>query len=429
MKINFTNFINKPYHLRFTSRQITAGLLIAVCICLLDPVLNLIPDSKYFVRPVPENVKPNSVVINGFENLQQHRIFEKPSTPIDKRILMLGACQISSLHWDYSAAGFDPSGRSSLPYLMEKEFHKDLRTSNLYVYNLGMEGTGYLEALYFLLSTLEQPNIRLVVLSISQEGDTHIPDDSNTRFAAYSQFLPKMEKLLKMYHEKYPEITELDEYYQYVKNHRWTIAGREAEKKGAAVEVTLKDNGSSSFIKNQLTRAITFLEYNSLCRSLKFHSQTLSENTGGLLTRTKEWLGIQSAQKNTDENLQPAEWYIKNFKPRSYTVARRPFARYIKRDELAVRTMAKLLARKKIELWIHNPADLAVQMDSLVNDRWWVPLNKSVRDLPNVKTIDMSRLPIKNGIDVAGRVAPTYYGSLKTMNAFIPYILEWNKND
>lgn len=429
MKINFTNFQNNPYRFRFNSWQIIAALICAVGICILNVQFEIIPDFKYFAPQKSDEIKPDSIVINGFENLSKHRIFEKPKTPLDKRIIMLGACQVSSLHWDYTPEGFDSSGRSSLPYLMEKELQKNPATSNVYVYNLGMEGTGYLEAFYFLLSVLEQPNIRLVVLSISQEGDTHIPDDSRSRFSAYSQFLPKMETMLKFYHAKYPEIIELHDYYEYVENHPWTVAGHELKNNKDTAAVHVKGESKSNFIRSTLSKATAFLEYNGLSRSLKFHSREISENTGGILSELKEWLGIQTALKNNNVSLKPETWYIENFQPRAYTVTPRTFARYTKRDEAALRAMSKLLARKKIDFWVHNPADLAVRMNSLVNDRWWKPLKESLSDLPNVKTIDMSCYPIENGIDTAGRVAPTYFGSLKTMKAFIPYVQEWNKND
>ena len=68
-------------------------------------------------------------------------------------------------------------------------------------------------------------------------------------------------------------------------------------------------------------------------------------------------------------------------------------------------------------------------MNDIVSKRWWEPLKKSVADLKNVRTIDMSSMPIENGRDTGGRVAPTYYGTLKTLKAFMPYIKEWNKND
>lgn len=420
---------NRQYRFLFTPRQVAAALLCTCLVIAADLKFRFFSGMIFVAQPAKTETPAGSIVVNGFDNLPKHRIFDRPDSPFDKRIVMLGACQISSLHWDYTPEGFDTSGRSSLPYLLDKEFHKTPWTENLHVYNLGMEGTGYIEAFYFLLSVLEQPNIRLVIFSISQEGDNHIPNENPQRFGAYSRFLPRMETMMKSYIDQYPDIPELREYYDYVRRNPWTIAGREMETSELGTEAAVKRIESDDPVKGFANRMISFLEYNLATQRLRTNHRWISANTSALLVGFKEWLGILSARTYSAGNEKPEEWYLSRFKPRPFPYTARTKARYRKLDQTALRAMAKLLAKKKIDLWVHNPADLAVRMNSIVNDGWWVPLTKSLSDLANVKTIDMSALPIENGIDTGGRVAPTYYGSLKTMKAFIPYIMEWNRND
>ena len=419
----------RPYRFPFKPRQIGIALILAAVLCALNIGLRLFTDLIYFHPKKAAEPVARSIVINGFENIANHRIFDKPDTPFDKRIIMLGACQVSSLHWDYTPAGFDPSGRSSLPYLMEKELRKYPPTRNVYVYNLGMEGTGYIEAFYFLLSALEQPNIRLVILSISQEGDNHIPNENRARFPAYSRFLPKMERMLKSYCSQYPDIAELNSYYEYVKNNPWTAAGRSMEDSHEEPGAISKKIESVDPLKNATNSAIAFIEYNRCALEVKSHNRWIAENASGLLDSVKEWLGIRPAHENHEMNLKPEEWYLSNFRPLAFPYGPRKYARFTERDKTALRAMAKLLAKKKIDFWVHNPPDLAVRMSSLVNDKWWEPLNRSLSDLPNVKTIDMSGYPVENGVDTGGRVAPTYYGSLKTAKAFMPFIAKWNEHE
>jgi len=391
----------------------------------------------------PETKAHYTPVIHGFENIDKHRIFAPPASPFDKRVLLFGACNVSTLYWHYWPGGQDLSGRSSIAYNLEKVLHQNPRTKNLYVYNLGMEGTGYVEALYFLLSVLEQPNIGLVVFSISQEGDNHIPNNVEGRYETYSRFLPKLQQLLEKYLAQYPEIKELKTYLDYVAGNSWTKKGMENPDRTVLLSETVANEAYTQLVEKENTTQLNLVQrmISKIELYARFHPsmEAIAYNSIGVgntvnyvyrYGRASYKLPVWPDLYGDDEekDLKPVEWYLKNFRPRKYPIEPRKYARYDIKDRTVLRLMGKLLGKKGIDLWIINPPDLAVAISPLVHEHWWLPLTESLKDLPNVKAIDISKLPMIDGTDLGGRVAPTYYGVMKQVDYLKPLIEKWSES-